>query len=495
MIFTNELEQQVLGGILNNKDLYIQSGSVLAQDLFAVEVNSVIFSVIQSSIVRGEDINRVLLANKLKNQGISFADKNIEIGDYTDIIAQYKPTERDFVSSVKELVRLSSKRFFIESADKFKKTLLKDNNMTVSQMEDLYGKTLSAAGAKVYSDDDTIDLLDGLYEEIEERGNVPIMELGYKTGFEKIDDACPIAKPGSSTVIAARTGNGKSTLLLDLAYNISALNDADVLVLDSEMDKGDTRHRLAAAITGVPLAYIASGRWREVDKYIQMVRSSGVKEKIKNAKIHFKFMPDSDIESIRSTVKKWYYSKVGKHSGKKAALFYDYIKITSDESSSKAAQEYVLMGDKVNAINKLVSKDCVMPAMTAIQNNRSNTDEKGRIRDDAGSVGGSDRVIQYCSCMAILRRKNEDELANEGEKFGSHKLVWLKQRHQGFAAMGHNEFIKADDGRFVRNFVNLEIKNFKVREIGLGEDMYAELALKQPPKKEDAKKPYKKESL
>ena len=79
--------------------------------------------------------------------------------------------------------------------------------------------------------------------------------------------------------------------------------------------------------------------------------------------------------------------------------------------------------------------------------------------------------------MAIFRRKTLDEIAMDGERFGTHKLIPLKTRFQGREAAGHQDLVRrrvveningneVRSERFVNNFINFRVENFKVREEG-----------------------------
>jgi hypothetical protein len=82
----------------------------------------------------------------------------------------------------------------------------------------------------------------------------------------------------------------------------------------------------------------------------------------------------------------------------------------------------------------------------------------------------SDRLQWIAAFTAIFRRKTLEEVAIDGEEFGTHKLVPTKTRFQGKDAAGHRDFLRrtAEDGtsRFVPNFINFNVGNFAVDERG-----------------------------
>jgi hypothetical protein len=112
---------------------------------------------------------------------------------------------------------------------------------------------------------------------------------------------------------------------------------------------------------------------------------------------------------------------------------------------------------------------------TSVQSNRTgitNNRTAANVVDDESTVSLSDRIIQFCSHMFILRNKTTDEIQDEGDRFGTHKLINIKARHLGSDIAGAVEPILVGD-TLRKNFVNLEFKNFCITEKGDLRDIVA----------------------
>jgi hypothetical protein len=68
--------------------------------------------------------------------------------------------------------------------------------------------------------------------------------------------------------------------------------------------------------------------------------------------------------------------------------------------------------------------------------------------------------------MAILRPKTADERQEEGAMFGSHKLIFVKNRFLGSDVAGAVELVRMQDGTLKKNFINLQFENFDIKERG-----------------------------
>ena len=320
------------------------------------------------------------------------------------------------------------------------------------------------------------DIPENIFEQmegfIEERGNNPLEEFGMMGPHEKINDIYgSLLRPGNITVIVARSGVGKTQYCMDYSTKVSAKYDVPVLHFDNgEMSKEELIIRQCAALSGVPSYLLESGRWREAGaETVQKVRA--VWQKVKNLKFYYYNVGGMDVDSMINTLKRFYYSTVGR--GNKMIFSFDYIK-TSSDSGGGNQNEWQLVGEMVDKFKKCIQKEIledgnpVIPMITSVQSNRSGITtnrQSANIVDDESIVSLSDRITQFCSHMFILRQKTNDEVVEEGPQFGTHKLINVKCRHLGKDIAGAIEPVQVDDN-LRKNFINLAFKNFNITECG-----------------------------
>ena len=117
-------------------------------------------------------------------------------------------------------------------------------------------------------------------------------------------------------------------------------------------------------------------------------------------------------------------------------LSFDYIKTTSEKSGNKS--EWQVVGEMVDKFKKLIQRDItfdgepVIAMMTSVQSNRSgitNNRTSDNIVEDESIVSLSDRITQFSSHLFSLRQKTMDELAEEDNQYGTHRLTCFKYRH------------------------------------------------------------------
>lgn len=280
-------------------------------------------------------------------------------------------------------------------------------------------------------------------------------------------------RPGNLYAWVSRPKHGKSTILNDLAIKTTSMNPGcKALVLDTEMSTLDMKFRIASSITQIPVWYLETGNWKKspnLYKLFQEKKSEILK--IQNQVDHIQ-VSGKPIHEVVSIIKRWYFSKVGR--GNQCVVIYDYIKLTGESDKNK--QEYQLIGDKVNSLKELCS-ELDIPILTACQLNRSA--ENGV--DDSSAISQSDRLQWFASFVGIFRRKTVEEIASDGEEFGSHKLIPLATRFQGKDSAGHHDLVRIKEGKkvkYAQNYVSFDIQNFNVEEKGTLEDIVSARALR-----------------
>jgi replicative DNA helicase len=466
-LYSLELEKHFLSAVINNPQAYFDLDGLIDEKCFYNPTHSVIFSVLRNLILADERFDKVILAQKIKNLGITLPD-NLDVFDYINALSFLKVRPDAIKKTAQELIKCRIRRQIYQSAADIQKYIKEDNDETIDQVianvESIFAKDISVFDVK--------DEIEYIYEDlenfIEEKGNNPVEDTGLLSGFYELDRMYGSFRNKNLYCFVSRSGEGKSTILHDLIYNICKGNDnVEALYMDTEMDADETKIRAACARTGVGFWYLDNGTWRKNPTLLSQTRDG-----LKNAgkpRIAYIKVGNKNIDQICSLARRWKLSKV--KPGARTILCYDYIKLTGEKIGQQWA-EYQAIGEKVDKLKKLAEfLDC--PLLTAMQLNRSG-DNFGKtgdlVTDDSTAIALSDRLLWFSSFVGIFRRKTLDEIALDGKQFGTHKLIVVKSRRQGRDSAGHQDFMKREfpDGtqKYVRNFINYTVDNFAVKECG-----------------------------
>lgn len=489
MIYDLSLEAQVLSGLMSNPNVYPEIATILQPDDFYNEVNECIFKLIRSMFNNRENFDKVLLGARLTQLSLGFKD-DINPIDYIENLSLNSISPKVLKQTVAELKKISLRRSCYGMGKNIIKKMNESSSWTGEEIRSYVDKITYHTLDNWNSDNDIIDLFDGLYEEIEYRGNNPVEEVGIPSPYPEFNRLYGGFKPGDVYVFCARPKMGKSTWLNHTGFHVSNLagNKIPCLILDTEMgqdDAVDVKFRLASSLTGIDPWYFSTGNWRKNESMVRAVREEKVngmslKERMAQFNLHYRYLADASIDKIVSTVKKWYYSHVGR--GKPCVIVYDYIKMADDENKRDA--EHQAVGKKVNRLKELVTTEINAPLLTAVQLNRQGDTKTKGFLDSTSSISISDRILWFASYVAILRRKTLEEIAEETDQFGTHKLITLESRFVGRDG-GHNTgVVKKPDGSLTSNFINFSFNNFNVKEVCGAEEMYNSL-----PNKEEIESP------
>jgi hypothetical protein len=215
---------------------------------------------------------------------------------------------------------------------------------------------------------------------------------------------------------------GKSTICKNIAYNVASKN-IPVLYLDTEMETEDQKNRLLASVGDVNIDIVETGQFST--NPIERQKITEAVGKIASTKFYHKNIASMSIEMQLAIIRKWIISVVGLNKDGKAKeclLVYDYIKLMDSKELAKG-QEHQLLGFLMTTLQGLAVKYDI-PILTAAQLNRD-----GISKEDTSVIGGSDRIAQYGSNIAVLKWKSPEELAAENYEWGNQKLIVMASRY------------------------------------------------------------------
>ena len=482
MIFSLEIEQQFLATLIQHPENYAQIADFINHKDFYSEkskVNQTVFSVTRQILEKGEEVDPSIIIERVKSLGVSFSE-NLNVYDYVHALGMRKTSATKLKTLAQELKKYSVRRDIYESAKDVAnamKNLKADASYTdiISSADTIFNKRINFYES---GDDIPINIMDKMADIIEERGNNPVQEFGLRGPHPKLHDIYgSLVRPGNITVIVARSGVGKTTFCMDFTTKLAEMHGVPVLHFDNgEMSQEELIMRQCSALSGVPMYLLETGQWRQhSEETVRKVRE--VWNKIKNIKFYYYNVGGMSTEDMLSALKRFYFSTVGR--GNKMIFSFDYIKPHRGGSDRIATHEKI--GEMVDAFKNCIQKEIlhegepIISMMTSIQSNRygiTHNRSADNIVDDESIVSLSDHVTQYCSHLFILRKKILDELSEEGEMFGTHKLICIKPRHLGRDVAGHLEPVLVD-GHLRNNFINLDIRGFDIQERGDLRDIVA----------------------
>lgn len=465
--FNLDYEKNLIAGVLQYPEIYHEVFLIKSSDFS--RTNQTIWELLSKTIQNAEVPTPLLLAEKLKNVGVTL---EIDIFDYLESLRILPIDKKGIFEIAKSIRRLSLLRLINGNCDKLKAELVHLKDAPIGDIFKALSENLGNSLMTIESDGgEPINLYDGLEEFIENKGEDQT-EIGYTMPFPLWDEYFGPLRKKNVYNFAARAGSGKSTFLSYVGDSVA--NDCNpgknikVLFLDTEMDESDQRIRIVAARTKCPYHLVDTGKWRNDPDWMPKMREGLKKLKDQNRNMWFKQVASMGIDDLVNYVKRWFYKQVGVNGN--ALIVYDYMKVLKSDGDGKT-QEWQLALQKMQKLKDLAN-DLNAPLLTAIQVLRSgSTTNKSSddVVDDESVISISGRLDWLVAFNAILRKKAHDEMALHGEEFGSHAMIPLKARYQGRTAQGHHDLVKVVEKgkvKYKTNFLCYDIDNFSVEEVG-----------------------------
>tara|TARA_B100000085_G_scaffold273922_1_gene289960 strand:+ start:10770 stop:12290 length:1521 start_codon:yes stop_codon:yes gene_type:complete len=493
-LYNYDLEAHLLSGLIQYPDVFFEISAFVSEKDFYSEYSSVnksIFLITKSFIEEGKPLDEVLIAEKIKLLGIKF-EEGLDCLEYIQSLLMRKIGKKSIIQTAKELKLLTVRRSICDVGKSLNKSMQSSNANSYQEIVEIADK-IYHDNINVYESGEGSpqNIYDTMEEIIEERGDNPIDDFGLEGPHQRLHEIYgSLLRPGNITVIVARSGIGKTQFCMDFCTKVSSMNDnVPVLHFDNgEMSLEELTMRQCAALSGVQLSLLETGRWRQAgDEVVNKIRR--VWKKVKSMQFYYYNCGGLSTEEMVNVIKRFYFSKVGR--GNQMVFSFDYIKTTFEKQSNK--NEWQIVGEMVDRFKKLISKEILqdnkplISMITSVQMNRTGTSRNRsseNIVEDETVVSLSDRITQFCSHMFLLRGKEPAEIA-EHSNFGTHKLTNIKSRHLGQDPMGEIQPVRMADGSLRRNYINFDFNNFNITERGDLRDLVEHLRVEGISPEED----------
>lgn len=242
-------EREIIGGMLIAPDSIPNVYDLLQPSPFWVPEFAAISGAIVKQYQAGSDFSYAALA---KAAGVK-PDMLVELTGDAILGARRQTAQR--------LVELAQKRSLLKQLQSIAARL---PDMTPEELPgELIGPAVSinleGSAKRVYG---APDLAARAAELQAERQKEPGIIRGIRTNYTALDLTLRGQRPGCMTTIAAGTGVGKSTLGLNISYQVAA-QGIPTLLISTENNADENLDRLAGIITGKEIKDIESGRYAD----------------------------------------------------------------------------------------------------------------------------------------------------------------------------------------------------------------------------------------
>lgn len=268
-----EAEEAVIGGVLTDPDAFLGIASYLAPEDFHIKRLALVWEAMVRCAARNESIDVLTIATELSAMGEAEQYENYARGFLVNLVNR-TPTSVHTEAYARVVERLSTRRRLLTAADEIK-ALAYDTETeivsTVAQAEErLFRVTGRANREQEFHIQDLLDDHTAYVETV----SADQTAAGIKLHIPILDDAGVMLFRNDVHILAAPSGRGKSSFLLNtVAINQLRMGKL-VVVISNEMDEAGVIRRLISGESAISEEKLRQGTMNGVDKqrYAEVVK-------------------------------------------------------------------------------------------------------------------------------------------------------------------------------------------------------------------------------
>lgn len=292
-----EAEQSVLGAILIDKDAVGLVSEIISPEDFYSGVNGIIYDGMLSLYEERKPIDILTLTQKLKK--IKSGDK-VE-SSYLSELVNSVPTAANIEEYAGIIKEASVKRSLISAGTQIAENAFKEEQ-EVSELLDKAESSIFAIsqGHNVRGFIKIKESLAESFDRIDELHKKGSGFRGIQTGFADLDNVLSGMQPSNLLILAARPGQGKTAMVVNIAQNIAINQKLPVGIFSLEMSQEELVDRLLVGQADVDAWRLKTGKLTETD-FTKLSQAMG---ELADAPIFIDDTPGISISEMRTKARR-----------------------------------------------------------------------------------------------------------------------------------------------------------------------------------------------
>lgn len=292
------VEASVLGAILIDKDAIASIIDFLRPQHFYNNSNSSVFDAMMSLFEKHEPVDVVTVTTELKKKGTL---KQIGGSTYLSDLVNGVPTAAHIEQYAHILVDLTSKRRLITASSRISESAFDDKGDAREILDKAEAEIFAISQASVRRDFVSIkDALAESFDRLDELHKKGSSLRGVPTGFADLDNKLAGMQDSNLLILAARPGQGKTALVLNLAQHVSIHAHMPVGIFSLEMSKEELVDRLLVSQADVDAWRLKTGRLSDED----FTKLSTAMGELAEAKLYIDDTPGINILEMRTKARR-----------------------------------------------------------------------------------------------------------------------------------------------------------------------------------------------
>ncbi len=261
-------------------------------------------------------------------------------------------------------------------------------------------------------------------------------EVGWWTGFHELDAVTKGLKPGKVVVIGGCPGDGKSALGINMAVNVSRINDVFTSIFTLEMGEQETMGRINTSLAEVSHDKVKNGMLSMFERK----RVEEAHKQMKDMKLCLYKPHGLDLDGLEAYIRR----DVRVHDTK--VVFIDYLQLAARDTS-QIENRQVAVGNVCVRLKQLAEQlnICIveLAQMNREQAKRETAEGKRPVRSDLRESGD---VENNADVVCLIFRPERCAIKSMNRQDTKGKVILIVDKHRN-GAMGDVNLVFKDSYR------------------------------------------------
>lgn len=408
-----DMERALLGALMLSQNAMYEVADVVGIESFYTGKHRVIFDGMLSLYAKGDPIDVVTLAGKLKERkqlnevgGSSYLSELVN--------ASASPgSARHYAEMVQSKFVLRS---LIEAAGKINELGYEEDREIETVLDDAQAAVFAVTQTPTLQSFSSIkDELGEAWERLERLQKHTGSLRGVPTGFPQLDNMLSGLQKADLIILAARPSVGKTSLALDIARQSAVIHKTPVGIFSLEMSSQQLVDRMLSAQAGVNSWRLRTGKISRDDEY---ERLQDAMAQLAEAPIYMDDKPGMTVLAMRSVARRL---KMEKDLG---LVIVDYLQLITP-TSQRTGDSMVQQVTEISRALKGMARELNVPVLALSQLSRAVEQRGGRPR--LSDLRDSGSIEQDADVVMFIHR--EDKRSENTDKTGIAEILIEKHRN------------------------------------------------------------------
>lgn len=387
----DEAEQSVLGAILIDKEAINLVSALLSSNHFYNDLNGIIFSAMLALSENRKPIDLLTLAAELKK----YKDGEKISSSYTLELVNAVPTAAN-IEHYAQIVRdAATKRSLIKTGGELAELGFQEEKEVKEIIDKAESSIFAISQGNITRGFLAIkETLAESFDRIDELHKKGIGLRGIPTGYTDLDNTLSGMQKSNLLILAARPGQGKTALLLNMAMHIAVKERIPLGIFSLEMSKEELVDRLLVGQADVDAWRLKTGKLSESD-FTKLSEAMG---ELADAPIFIDDTPGISISEMRSKARRL-------HLEHGIGLFIvDYLQLIHP---GKQLESRTVEVSEISKSLKNLARELNVPVLSASQLSRA-VEHRGERRPQLADLRESGAIEQDADVVMFIYRPDAE---------------------------------------------------------------------------------------